>query len=306
MPSAGIVGINAETGKFTHHAPRQIAVCRNKRGCFTFIIDRVAQDESHSKRLFPLIRGFNQVNSLRRLPQRSRLHIGIACKLSPRIGRFRRTKRFTDHPFAQTLGGRHIVQMFHIRTQCLHCIEKLAQTELRMTEGRRIIGCRCQHLPGCIIQIAIQPGQHHRAIRQVRNGGNQFRRRRYGTGGTGNDNRPGWRMGAQPLHFAPDEIVAMRSGIRKPAFRQNIRPQIGDDVEKTERNLPPVGKVFRSNSSKLAPFSPISFDLIHQPCQIAGEPDRIGSRCRNGNVVNTEKGAHMRRQRFPPRTDQSR
>ncbi len=98
----------------------------------------------------------------------------------------------------------------------------------------------------------------------------------------------------------------MRSGIRKPAFRQNIRPEIGDDVEKAERDLPPVGKVFRSNSSKLAPFSPISFDLIHQPCQIAGEPDRIGSRCRNGNVVNTEKGAHMRRQRFPPRTDQSR
>ncbi len=122
MPAAGIVGIDAETGKLAHHTPSQIAVGGDERCRLAFFIDRIAQGKRDGKRLFPFVGGFNQVDRLRGGVQAASLYI----ELTPRVGRFRRTQRFADHPLAQAFGGWHIVQMFHIVAQGLHCIEKLA------------------------------------------------------------------------------------------------------------------------------------------------------------------------------------
>lgn len=113
-------------------------------------------------------------------------------------------------------------------------------------------------------------------------------------------------MIAQSPHLAPDQFIAVRCRIGQLALFQNFRPEFRDNIEKAERDLPPVGKIIGRNAGKLTPFGIVGFDLIHQASQITRKPNRVRSCCGNRNIIDAKQRPHMRRQRFTPWTNETR
>ena len=64
-------------------------------------------------------------------------------------------------------------------------------------------------LPGLVVEIGIEPRQHHRALRQVGDGVQEFRRRRHRAGRAGRDHRTVMMRG-QPRGFRLDQEIAPR------------------------------------------------------------------------------------------------
>ncbi len=113
-------------------------------------------------------------------------------------------------------------------------------------------------------------------------------------------------MIAQSPHLTPDQFIAVRCRIGQLALFQNFRPEFRDNIEKAERDLPPVGKIIGRNAGKLTPFGIVGFDLIHQASQITRKPNRVRGCCGNRNIIDAKQRPHMRRQRFSPWANEPR
>ena len=68
--------------------------------------------------------------------------------------------------------------------------------------------CSADQLPGRVVEIGVEPGQHHGAVRQRRDGGEQLRGRRHRAGRARRDHRAVVRR--EPLALGLDQQIAPR------------------------------------------------------------------------------------------------
>ena len=78
-------------------------------------------------------------------------------------------------------------------------------------------------LPGLVVQIGVEPRQHHRALLQAGHGGEEFRGRRHRAGRTRRDHRP-FMMRGQARGFGLDQAVAPFRGLDPADLLQMFRP----------------------------------------------------------------------------------
>ena len=76
---------------------------------------------------------------------------------------------------------------------------------------------------------------------------------------------------------------------------QRLRPIIGDDFQEIQREPPPVGKVAIDQTGKARPVGARRLHLVDQAGEVARQPERIGRRGRNDDLL-LEERRHMRRQ----------
>jgi hypothetical protein len=89
-------------------------------------------------------------------------------------------------------------------------------------------------LPGFVVQIRIEPRQHHRALRQIGDRVQEFRRHRHRAGRTGRDHRAGMMRG-QPRGFRLDQQIAPRRRFDLAMRLEDIRPEFARDLEEFQR-----------------------------------------------------------------------
>ena len=116
----------------------------------------------------------------------------------------------------------------------LQAFQQCLQSELRMA--------RLDCLPGARVHVVVEAGQHHRALRQPRDGGEQAGGCRDGAGRTGRDHRMGWGMLAPVLGQAVEQPAPALGGVEITQPLQGLGPVGNGGVEEGERGFPVLGE----------------------------------------------------------------
>ena len=100
-------------------------------------------------------------------------------------------------------------------------VEQGMHGELRVAGGggavmRCVVTVAGDRRPGGVVKIGVEAGQHHGAVRQGGDGGQQLGGRRHRTGGAGGDHRRG--AGGQPPGLGLDQQVAPFGGLDSVKF----------------------------------------------------------------------------------------
>ncbi len=179
-------------------------------------------------------------------------------------------------------------------------IDQLQQLILGMALGQ-----------GFTDNAAIKTRQQHCAARQVEYGSHQGGCRRDRPGGPGNDDRIGRSLAGHEIRRPAQPPVAILAGIGRPAFGQNTRPMLAENVEELEHFLPVMGVIIRNQPGQRLKRNALDVELVKQAGKFGGEINRPLRRrlfIRRGRRHNRPRQAQLplkttdrRCQRFQPR-----
>ena len=140
-------------------------------------------------------------------------------------------------------------------------------------------------LPGFLVEIGVEPGQHDRAQLQAGHGGEEFRGRRHRAGRAGSNHGP-LMMRGQARGFRLDQAVAPFGGFDPADFPQMLRPCLARDTQKFQRVLPVFVELVGHQFVERFPGDAARHHVVHQPRQIAGQ-----RQCR-GRAADHERRRH--------------
>ncbi len=166
--------------------------------------------------------------------------------------------------------------------------EKFAQAELRV----RLI----ELLPARLVHVAVEAGQHDRALRQLGDGGQQVARGGLRARRAGGDHRRGGRLGAPARRLRPDRLGASFDGVDLAALGQHLWPGLADDGEEFQRALPMAGEIALDQAFELAERHALDGQLVEQPAELARELERLRRRLGDGMALVVLEGRNESRQ----------
>ena len=138
-------------------------------------------------------------------------------------------------------------------------------------------------VPGFLVEVGVEPGQHHGAVRKLRDRLDQRGGRRHRAGGAGGDHGAAG-MGAEPLRLGGDQEVAPLGGLDLAALVEDRRPGLAHDlVQEAQRELPVFVVLAGHQRVELVPRHLARGHVVHQPRQ------RIGERQRRGRIVGDQR-----------------
>ena len=209
----------------------------------------------------------------RRIGRRRERRIGGA--LPPEVGRRRRAQRFRDEPLAPARFGK----LFDRVAGDADARQQRLQRELRMAgRGRNAVTfVAADQAPGGLVEIGVEAGEHHGAVRQTRDRRDQIGGRRNRAGRAGDDHR---RVGLarEPRRLRLDQRVAPRRRLDKSALAQDVRPGLARDLQEFQRQLPIRIERFRDEAVEPVPRHAAHGHVVDQPREIVGQ--RAGRRRR--------------------------
>ncbi|ODN69362.1 hypothetical protein A6302_03346 [Methylobrevis pamukkalensis] len=159
--------------------------------------------------------------------------------------------------------------------------KKMGKGRLRMA-GDAGADRRGDQAEARVVEIGVEARQHHGALRQARDRGQQPGGGRDRAGRAGGDDRAG-RPGGQPVDQPLGEAATPLHRLDQAAFGEKRRPGGGGDVEEGQRQLPVGGVVVGHETGEAPPVHLLGRRLVHQGEQIAGEVDRVGRRGGNAD-----------------------
>ena len=151
------------------------------------------------------------------------------------------------------------------------------QGGLRM-RGRGLPGYRP---PGWLRQRLVEIGQHHRAVRQTGDRGEQARRGRHRAGRAGGDHRAGEAAGLEAPALGLEHAVAKIGRVAFAALGQDRRPGLGDDVEEAGVELPDLVEAGGVETPQPLRCHALGLHLVEQAGEVAGEAPGFGERRRH-------------------------
>ena len=144
-----------------------------------------------------------------------------------------------------------------------------------MTRGpeRRLVACADQR-PGAVVEILVEVGQHHRALRRTRDRRDETGGCTIGAGRAGDDGRTAPRSAFERLDFVVDQERDPLGPVDEAAFGEPRRPVGKGDLEEVEGDAP-IGVIgVRRQRLDLLPRRALDDHVVDQRRKIAGE--RVG------------------------------
>ena len=193
--AAGIIDLDVPAFELGADAAGEIAVGRDQRASRVGHLQRLAHTDRQRQRFFSLMRGFDDSDAVE--CRRERVAEG-GLKFAPMVGRVGGTQRFGNEARARGERRRRRAEFDHIASRNAEHRDQPLQCCLRMTEtALGAVRARVGDLgPGLVVHVAVEARQHDRALRVMRDCGEQLRRRFIGAGGTHGDHRTGRCAGA--------------------------------------------------------------------------------------------------------------
>ena len=189
--AAGIVDRHVPARERRQHAAGQRAVGRDQRRGLVRRLHRLAQRDRDGQRLLLGVGGLDHGDVLR-------ARVGLRGEIVRRSGAPARAR---SRPPAAALRTRALAAMRR-RLRRAACTasrttpmppQQRLHGELRMAVRRpRRPSSPPISVPGRVVEIGVEAGQHHRAVRQLRDGREQLRGRRHRAGRAGGDHRRLW------------------------------------------------------------------------------------------------------------------
>jgi len=153
---------------------------------------------------------------------------------------------------------------------------------------------RIEFLPAVLVHLAVEAGQHHRALRQTGDHSHQVASRGLRTGRAGgNHRRRGWRR-APALGLSADRAGTPVDGIDLPAFGQQVGPGGADDGEELQGTAPVMSEVAVDQGLQLLERHAVDGQFIEQAAQLARQLQRLRRRLRDRLAVVVGKAATSR------------
>ena len=147
------------------------------------------------------------------------------------------------------------------------------------------------HVPRRIIEVGIEPRQHHGAMGQAGDGGDQPGGRRHRAGGAGGDHRPIALFG-EPFRLGGDQPVAARRRFDPAALGEHGGPILARDLEEPQRQLPVRVERVRHQFVEPVPRHLPGRHVVDQPRQVVGKRESGGGRV--GDQRRARCGAYVR------------
>ena len=171
----------------------------------------------------------------------------------------------------------------------------------RIADGRRPARASCvgvavagDQLPGLLVEIGVEAGQHHGAVRQLRDGGEQLRRSP-ASSRSSRRRSPGRRCAASRSRFGLDQQVAPRRRLDRAALARASPASTRARSSEIERELPVVVELVRHQPVELVPRHLPRRHVVHQPREIVGERQRGGRRVRDQRRAARRRASPARR-----------
>ena len=132
--------------------------------------------------------------------------------------------------------------------------------------------------PVFLTQRFIQTGQINFAARKFQNRFNQFFHRRKSRRRPGNNNTLPWFVTFPDFSLRRQQAVTPLAGINQLAFRQYLRPIMGNDFQKFERFLPMGGIILRHQLLQFAKRKLFVVHHINQRSQLLRQKTSLPQR----------------------------
>ncbi len=186
-----------------------------------------------------------------------------------------------------------LTQDFDIAALDAKSMQQRVHRELRMVRRRKCgefalrVTDTADQLPGIVVEIGIEPRQHHRALRESADGVEEFRGGRHRSGRARRDHRAVVMRG-QARSFRLDQKIAPRRGLDLLDFLEMSRPCLSRDLKEFERVLPVLVQLIRHQPVKRVPADAAGHHVVHQAREIARQ---CKGRCRAADDKRRRDGA---------------
>ena len=287
--AAGIIRLDVPAPECGRHAARERTIRGHQRNPRFFLFQFFSQRDRDGERLFLGIRGFDDGDVFQRGVAR-----GLIDARRPAFGRAR-----WPHGFRYELRARTSVRKpRHLVARDADAAQQRVHGKLRMARRRRLEDAVAVHgaadqRPCGVVQISIEAGQHHGALRQARDGGEQFGGRRHRAGRTRGDHRAVVR--GEPHAFRLDQQIAPRRRIEPAFLRKLRRPIVSGDLEEAERELPVFVETVGHQRVQPLPRHLARRHVVDQPREIVRERE-----CGGRRVHDQRRFARFRREPLGP------
>ena len=159
----------------------------------------------------------------------------------------------------------------------------------------RLASRRRSCVPGRLVEVGVEAGQHHRAVRQLRDGLDQRRGRRHRAGGAGRDHRAA-ACAASRLRFGRDQQVAPRGRLDPAALGEDRRPASRAIFRNRSVSCQYSSMLVRHQRRRARPTAPAAWS-----CRPSAAPARRRARAPRPDcwrpAARRRRGAHRRRRR---------
>jgi hypothetical protein len=168
-------------------------------------------------------------------------------------------------------------------------------------DGRRPfrVGTAADEVPRRIVEVGVEPGQHHRAAGKARDGREKARGGGHRAGRAGGDHRRA--RCDEAARFRRDQPVAPLRRLDRAAFTENRRPVQPRDLQELQRDLPILIEMIRHHGVEAIPRHLARRHIIEQSGQVVGE-----RKCRRRMAHHERRLAGRGFQSFRPGMDEPR
>ena len=280
--AGGIVDGDVPARQFGRDALGKRAVGSQEGRRAAWRVEGFAERDGGRKGFIALIHGLDQLDALAARGDHVRAH--LRRHGGPAVGRVGGPQRLRQHSAS---GPDPIVcepQSPHCRPRYLEVtLQEPAKHRLRMPVDRvAVVGFEATNRrPARLVELGVEPRQHHRAVRQPRDRIEKSRGRRNGARRPGRDDRPRRRLTKEPLRLCVNQRAAASSRVARLPLRQELGPVLRGDAHEIERQA----KVFRvvglDGLGELIPGYVFRRKAVHQAFEVAGEIDRVRRRRRH-------------------------
>ena len=141
----------------------------------------------------------------------------VGALAAPGVGRFGRTQRLAEETRARDERRAGFAERPHGVAADADDFQQTEENRLRMAgDADRVAVGIAEQPPGGVIEVEIEVGQHHRALRRARDRRHQSRRGAVGAGRAGDDRRPALGPAASAAISASIASAARRARSMRP------------------------------------------------------------------------------------------
>ena len=176
---------------------------------------------------------------------------------------------------AQGVGRRP--QRFHVIARDANDAEQPVERRLRMAgDADRAVLARADHRPGAFVEVLVEVGQHHRALRRAGDCRDQPGGGAVGSGRAGDDRRAARGALRQGVDFGVDEQRAAPGAVDQAALVEPGRPLREGDLEEIEGDAPIGVECVGDESVEPPRIDALDDHVVDQRGQVARQRVSLG------------------------------